>query len=251
MSGASRGAAGRQVSKFALLGLVLGAGGVVALVASGIGYRLGRWSVGTVLNIAEWAAYAAVLGLVTSVIGAVLSRPGARRRGFVLSLLGIAVSLPPAAMAVRWEHAARTYPAINDVSTDTHDPPVFWDMQSPTEYPGGKTAALQRAAYPDVVPLLLGVAPGRAYALAIALAKAKGWEIVADQPDEGRIEAVDASFFYGFKDEVVIRIAASEGGARVDVRSRSRIGRIDRGVNAKRIRGFLAALKENADNAKE
>ena len=60
-----------------------------------------------------------------------------------------------------------------------------------------------------------------------------------------------AASFTDFKDEIIIRIAASDGGARVDLRSRSRIGRIDRGVNAKRIRAFLAALKENAGKVKQ
>jgi uncharacterized protein (DUF1499 family) len=251
MHDAPRERAGKRLSKFALSGLVLGAGGIAVLVASGIGYRIGWWQVGTALNIAEWAVYAAALGLVVSVIGAVLSRPGARQRGFVLSLLGIAASLPVVAIAVQWEYATRTYPPINDISTDTENPPVFWDMPNPTEYPGAETAMLQRAAYPDLAPLILSVAPERAYALAMALAKEKGWEIIADRPDEGRIEAVARSLLYGFKDEIIIRIATSDSGARVDLRSRSRIGRIDRGVNAKRIRAFLAALKENAGKVKQ
>jgi uncharacterized protein (DUF1499 family) len=166
-------------------------------------------------------------------------------------LLGIAVSLPLVAFAVHWEYAARSYPPINDISTDTDDPPVFWDMPNPTEYPGAQTATLQRADYPDLAPLILNIAPGRAYALAISLVRDKGWEIIADDRADGRIEAVDRSLFYGFKDEIVIRIAAADGGARVDLRSRSRIGRIDRGVNARRIRSFLATLKENADKVEQ
>ena len=142
-----------------------------------------------------------------SVISAIVSRPGGRRRGFLLSLLGIAASLPVVAIAAQWEYAARTYPPINDISTDTEDAPVFWDMPNPTEYPGAKTAALQRAAYPDLAPLVLNVAPDRAYALALALTREKGWEVVADEPKDGRIEAVARSFLYGFRDEIVIRIA--------------------------------------------
>jgi hypothetical protein len=65
----------------------------------------------------------------------------------------------------------------------------------------------------------------------MALVRDKGWEIVADEPKDGRIEAVDRSFLYGFPDEIIVRIAASNGGARVDLRSRSRVGRIDRGAS--------------------
>lgn len=251
MRDAVRTPAGKPLSGCALSGLVLGAGGITAVAVSGIGYRLGWLPVGTALNVAEWAVYAASLGLVVSVIGAIVSRPGARRRGLLLSLLGIAASLPIVAVAGQWEYAARTYPPINDISTDTEDAPVFWDMPNPTEYPGAKTAALQRAAYPDLVPLVLNVAPDRAYALALALTRENGWEVVADEPTDGRIEAVARSFLYGFRDEIVIRVAPSDGGARVDVRSRSRIGRIDRGVNAKRIHTFLAALKENVGKVKQ
>jgi len=246
----ARASGGKRLSKFALSGLVLGAGGIAALAASAIGYRLGWWPVGMALTIAEWAVYAAILGLAVSVVGTILSRPGARRRGFALGLLGIAASLPLVAIAAQWQYAAGTYPPINDISTDTEDPPVFWDMPNPTEYPGAKNAALQRAAYPDLAPLILTVTPSRAYALALALAKEKGWEIVADEPNDGRIEAVDRSLLYGFRDEIIIRVSASDGGSRVDLRSRSRIGRIDRGVNAKRVRAFLAALKETAGQVK-
>jgi uncharacterized protein (DUF1499 family) len=243
--------AGKPLSRSALLGLVLGAGGIAGVAVSGVGYRLGSWSLGTALNVAEWAVYAAALGLLASVIGAIVSRPGARRHGLLLGLLGIAASLPVVAVAGQWEYASRIYPPINDISTDTEDAPVFWDMPNPTEYPGAKTAALQRAAYPDLAPLVLNVAPDRAYALALALTRKKGWEVVADEPKDGRIEAVARSFLFGFRDEIVIRIASSDGGARIDVRSRSRIGRIDRGVNAKRIRAFMAALKENVGTAKQ
>jgi len=237
---------GRRVSKFALSGFVLGAGSIAVLAVSASGYRLGWWPVGTALSLAEWAVYSAIIGLAVSAIGVVLSRPGAGRRGFVLGLLGIAASLPLVAIAAQWQYAARTYPPINDISTDTEDPPVFWDMPNPTEYPGARNAAVQRAAYPDLAPLILTAAPGQAYALALALAKEKGWEIVADEPKDGRIEAVDRSLLYGFRDEIIIRVSSSGSGSRVDLRSRSRIGRIDRGVNAKRIRAFLAALKETA-----
>ena len=62
----------------------------------------------------------------------------------------------------------------------------------------------------------------------------------------GTIEATSSSLLYGFTDEVIVRVKAIEGGALVDVRSRSRLGRVDRGVNAKRIRAYLAALQERA-----
>ena len=90
MSDTSHKLGAKPLSGFALSGLVFGAGGVGALAVSGIGYRFGWWQVVTALEISEWAVYVAALGLVLSVIGAVLSRPGACQRGFLLSVLGIA-----------------------------------------------------------------------------------------------------------------------------------------------------------------
>ncbi|MPZ11144.1 MAG: DUF1499 domain-containing protein [Kiloniellaceae bacterium] len=230
----------------ALLGLALGLGGIAAVATSGIGYRLGWWPVRTALGISEYAAYAAILGLGLSLVGLVGSLRLGARRDVLWGLLGLAASLPVVAMAAHWEYTARAYPPINDISTDTEDPPVFWDVPNPSAYPGGETAALQRAAYPDLAPLALGVAPERAFALALALAEDSDWEIVAEEPEEGRIEAVDSTLLYGFKDEIVIRVEPSEDGAVVDLRSRSRLGRSDLGVNAARISRFLAALEERA-----
>lgn len=78
------------------------------------------------------------------------------------------------------------------------------------------------------------------------MAQSKGWTIVASVPAEGRIEATTSRLPYGFTDEVIVRFKAAEGGALADVRSRSRLGRVDRRVNARRIRAYLAALQERA-----
>jgi uncharacterized protein (DUF1499 family) len=231
----------------ALLGLLCGLGGIAALAVSAIGYRLARWPVTTTLGLAEYGAYAAALGLGLSLIGLFLALRRRSGRGLLLGLLGLVATLPVVAMAVQWDYAARHYPPINDISTDTDDPPIFWDMPNPSEYPGGRTAELQHAAYPDMATLSLSFPPERAFALALEIARENGWEIVAEAPDEGRIEAVATSLLYGFKDEIVIRIEAAEGGGSViDLRSRSRLGRIDRGVNAARIRAFLADLQARA-----
>ncbi len=236
----------KALSKPAVVGLIVGVAAFTAIVASGAGYRLGWWHFTVGLQVSEWATYGAAVALVLSVIGLVQTRPGAPRRGLVLALLGLLVALPPVVMAVQWEVATRTTPPINDISTDTTGAPVFWDMPNPTDYPGAKTAALQRAAYPDLAPLKLAMPPDQAFAQALVVAKEKGWTIVASVPAEGRLEATVSSLLYGFTDEVIVRVKASDGGAQIDVRSRSRLGHIDRGVNAKRIRAYLASLHERA-----
>lgn len=235
----------RPLSWPALSGLILGLAAIASVVVSGVGYQQGWWPFPRGLQIAEWAAYGAAFGLVLAVIGLIRTR-GSQRRGFILAILGVAVTLPLVAMAIHWEYAARAYPPINDISTDTENAPVFWDMPTPTDYPGGETAAKQRAAYPDLVTLQLAIPPDKVFAHALALVEDKGWELVSKAPEEGNIEATVSSLLYGFKDEFAVRITPADGGSKVDVRSRSRLGRIDRGVNAKRIRAYLAELEARA-----
>jgi uncharacterized protein (DUF1499 family) len=88
-----------------------------------------------------------------------------------------------------------------------------------------------------------GVPPDVAFDKALAAAREMGWDIVDAKPAEGRIEATDTTFWFGFKDDVVIRISPTSEGSRIDVRSVSRVGRSDIGTNAKRIRAYLEKLK--------
>ena len=104
--------------------------------------------------------------------------------------------------------------------------------------------AQQRAAYPDVQPAILNVPPAQAFERALAAVHDMGWEVVKADATEGRIEATDTTFWFGFKDDVVIRVGPTDGGSRVDVRSLSRVGVGDAGTNAKRIRAYLKALTQ-------
>ncbi|MDP6952892.1 MAG: DUF1499 domain-containing protein, partial [Alphaproteobacteria bacterium] len=78
---------------------------------------------------------------------------------------------------------------------------------------------------------------------ALALIESEGWELVASVPEEGRIEATAKTPYFKFRDDVVLRIAAAGTGTKVDMRSASRVGRSDVGVNAERIAGFLGRLR--------
>jgi uncharacterized protein (DUF1499 family) len=112
-------------------------------------------------------------------------------------------------------------------------------------YPGVAVAQQQRAGYPDLAPLTLPQAPAAVFEHALQLVQARGWTVVASDAEEGRIEAVATSRLFGFADEVTIRIVPEGNGSRVDMRSRSRLGKIDRGTNARRIRSWLADLKQS------
>ena len=109
-------------------------------------------------------------------------------------------------------------------------------------YGGEKVAAEQKRGYPEIVPFTSSLAPAQAFARALDAARAEGWEIALSDPANGRIEATATTAWFGFKDDVVVRVRAAEGGSRVDVRSASRVGESDLGENAKRIRRYLARL---------
>lgn len=233
-------------SRLPLMGLLLGLASMGIVMLAGVGYRQGWWHFLKGLQIAEGAVYAAVLGLVLSLAG--LWRSCRRRRAVVTGLLGLLLAVPVLGMALQWEYATRTYPPINDISTDTESPPEFWDMPNPMAYPGAAVAQQQRQGYPDLASLTVPMAPAAVFEQALQLVQERGWSVVGSDAAEGRIEAVATSRLFGFADEVAIRVATEGSGSRVDMRSRSRLGQIDRGTNARRIRGWLADLRARTQN---
>jgi len=206
------------------------------LAGSGLGVRAGLWPFRVGFGMFGGALLA---GLAAAGAAAVaLAIP--RLRAGSLPMLIAALALGAASAAVPLEHLRRlkTVPYINDITTDTEAPPQF----SPPRPYQSHFAELQRIGYPALAPLHLPVLPAQAFARARAAAQAMGWEVVAADEKGGRIEAVATTLWFGFKDDVVVRVAPSGAGSRIDVRSRSRAGRSDLGANAKRIQDFLAAL---------
>ena len=105
------------------------------------------------------------------------------------------------------------------------------------------TADAQRSGYPDIGPVDLAQTPAAAFDRALSVARAMGWTIVASDARTGRIEATATTAWFGFRDDVVIRVTPRGSGSRVDVRSHSRVGRGDLGANARRVRDFSARLR--------
>jgi len=87
------------------------------------------------------------------------------------------------------------------------------------------------------------VAPNIAFERAKGAIEESGWQIVREDPSAGRIEAVATTRWFGFQDDVIVRITAEGSGSRVDVRSKSRVGRSDLGTNAQRIRAYQRRLQ--------
>ncbi len=234
-----------------MLALVLGLAAVAALASTAPLYRTGAAGLATTFLIMRWAVYAAAASVVLAVIGLLVGL----RRGSGLAMPIVTLLLVAAAFAtpIAKVRQATRVPQIHDITTDTERPPEFVAIVplragAPNQiaYGGAELAAKQRSAYPAVQPLTLAVPPNQAFDRAVATAREMGWEIIASDPTSGRIEAVDTTFWFGFKDDVVVRVAAAPGGSRVDVRSLSRVGLSDVGTNAARIEKFLAALKTAA-----
>lgn len=145
----------------------------------------------------------------------------------------------------------RDVPAIHDISTDTVNPPAFVDVLprrrwalNPPEYDGPAVAALQQEAYADIQPLVVPSARDRVHETARQVMVEEGWEIVGDSRRDGRLEAIAITPWLRFRDDVVVRLTDEADGTRVDVRSKSRVGRSDLGTNARRVRRYLARLTE-------
>lgn len=226
--------------------ILLGLASILLLASSAFGRRQGLWPVLRALDVATWGAWAAIAGaaLAVAALGLWLAR---RRGGGGIAALGLVLALPVLIAAGAWQYATLTTPQINDISTDTEDPPVFWFTATPSDYPASN-AEPQRAAYPDVRPLDLPLPVDDAFTEALALVEARGWEVLSADPAESQIEAIATSRLFGFEDEVAIRVTETDTGARIDMRSRSRLGQIDRGANARRIEAFLADLETRAPN---
>ena len=230
---------------------VLALAAALAIVASGFGTRFGVWDWRAGFTILQWGTYT-TFGVMTLALVALLV-PGLRARGPGALVVALVVATSAAAVPVVLLLQARALPLINDITTDTANPPAFVAILPlraaapvPAGYAGEVAASAQRAAYPDIVPIVVAKAPGVAFDAALAAARSLGWTIVATDAASGRIEATATTPWFGFSDDVVIRVVPAQGGSRIDVRSASRVGVSDVGANAKRIRAYLAKLADAA-----
>lgn len=232
-----------------ILTVALAVAALALLLLSGPGTRAGWWDWRFGISLLRYAVYvggaAAILSLVLVVLLAV---PKWRARPW-LPLLALCVALAAVAPPLILLQQAKAFPPIHDITTDIDDPPAFVALlevrnQSPNgaAYGGPAVAAQQQKAYPGVKPLAIAAPPREAMQKALDAARALGWEVRASDTASGRIEATDTTFWFGFKDDVVVRIRPEGTGSRVDVRSVSRVGASDIGANAKRIREFLSRL---------
>lgn len=191
----------------------------------------------------------ALVGFVFSLFARVRARGdrnwSARRKALATTLLGVVTIASVTGLAL----PAVGFPIINDISTNLDDPPAFVhaltlganqgrDMSYPDSF-----AELQKNAYPTLGTVRLAKAPSETFVLAReTLSDLRDTEIVDEDPRTGRLEAVSTSRVFRFSDDVVVRVRETKGGSLIDMRSKSRDGRGDMGVNARRIEDFFALL---------
>ena len=166
-------------------------------------------------------------------------------------LIGVGLLAYPAYIA----YVGKGLPPVTDITTDPIDPPRFEvvaRLRPPNRslYPGLAAAQLQKEAWPDVEPLLVSVSPKAAYDGTMAVITKRKWRVVDAQAPlpnrDGHIEAIARTLIMGFRDDVVIRIRPTREGAKIDLRSASRVGTRDFGTNAARILTLIDDIDDAA-----
>ena len=230
----------RRIAGFSVAVVILGIGivqvGILEIIPS-----LAAFAGGLLL-----AAVAIVLALLAFIV---IWREGLAGFGMAITalLVGVAILAYPAWFGVK----AYRLPAIYDITTDPIDPPRFEQIArlrpreaNPIVYAGLRAAELQKAAYPNVEPLIVSSTPQVAYDAAMQVITKRKWRIMAERPPQagrrdGQIEAIARTPIMGFREDVSLRIRTTRGGVRIDVRSASRYGRHDLGSNASRVKSLL------------
>lgn len=254
---------GRYLPALALLAGLLA---VAAVFGTGPLYKMGAISWITILQGLKYGAY---LGMAAGGIGilAILVRLVSGQGALALALAGVILGAGAFGFVMNFRTQAQAVPPIHDITTDTENPPAFVaaiplreaaGAVNPPEYvgdqpePGNPDRTIreaQLAHYTDLQSVFLDADPGIAFAAALATVEEMGWALIEASSSDGRIEATATTPWYGFKDDVVIRVETLPDGAiRVDVRSKSRVGVSDVGANAARISEFLEALRARTDS---
>lgn len=228
---------------------------LVASVLSIIIVRSGLLEIGPALaTFAGALAFALAAILLAFAAFVVIWRQGldGLRSALLALCIGAALLAYPAYLGIQ----AYRLPPITDVVTDPEDPPRFEVIArlrprdaNPVAYPGPAVAEQQRAAYPDIEPLIVTSNVQQTYDTALAVITKRKWFIVDARPPqagrrEGRIEAVSRTPIMGFREDVVVRVRPDGDGSRLDVRSASRYGPHDLGGNAARITRLIEEVDE-------
>jgi hypothetical protein len=238
--------------------LVLGVGAVIAALAAALGTAAGLWGFRNGLGALRYLFFAAAAGAVLGLVGLIMARR--RAKLMLANLVALVVALGFVLYLGNLVRTARSVPAIHDVTTSLDDVPQFTRLSVRADNlenipdegkpelkalaPEARWKAIHRRHYGDLRTVRLATPPAETVRRVAALARDRGWALALIDADAGRVEATDTSTFFRFKDDVAVRVRpAPGGGSLVDMRSISRVGGSDVGMNAKRVRAFLADLQ--------
>lgn len=238
-----------RYSKLSKAVLVVGLGGLALLPLGALGARFGLWQFGRGFQLLFTGTFVSAAVVVLGIALIAFALRAGRRDAALPTSIGVAAAV--VALAVTgWQYRLTTIvPVINDVTTDIADPPAFAATElrgsEPLQYDSAKSAPQQRG-YPHIETERSALAPEAALECAVAVARQLGWDVVASgaQGDDLTVEAVATTFWFGFIDDVVVRIRPDGTGSLVDIRSASRVGLSDLGANAGRIDAFIAGFRE-------
>ena len=235
-------------SKLILCGSIVGA---VLLPLGAVGSRFGLWEFTVGFLLLLIGSIIAAIGVVVGIVALI----AAKKRGLSGDkppiYIGMTISvLILAVMGLQLSGAG--VPPIHNISTDVDDPPQFdavvairGEQANSLDYVAEQIAALQQEAYPWVKPLETKRNPADSFEHAVGVLRDMGLELVNEARLQGMIEATATTFWFGFKDDMVVRIRPSGAGSVIDVRSVSRVGMSDLGANARRIGEFLEGFAAN------
>lgn len=220
-------------------------------VISGYGYQWDLWSLGFAFTVLRYSAYAA-FGITLVNLVALWFLRESETKAIAMVVVAIILTGMVSLTALYWQFQASSVPPIHDITTDFESPPEFVailrlreDAPNPPEYEGGDVRSSQEEFYPEIQPLFLDEDLQDVMDRAVLIIYQNRWNLVAINRNDGRIEATEELPWFGFKDDIVLRFTKVDEGTRVDMRSKSRIGRSDIGVNADRIESFFKDLSES------
>jgi len=192
------------------LGAVVAVAAGLALLVAPLGYRFGLWPLRfALLDLPRfYVFYAGIVGAAISLVALVVTLAGHRRGWAALAVLAIVIGAGSAYVPWKFAQMGRGVPPVNDITTDTANPPTFEAVMplrqaanaEPVTY-SPDFPAMQKQAFPDIVPVHLEKPLDKAFAVALDAVRKMGWTIVATDGERGRIEATDTTFWYGFTDD--------------------------------------------------
>ena len=209
-------------------------------------YKYGVVDLGTAFTGFKFGVFAGIAALILLVLQIIFKRKTVTLGSTIMALLlsTIAIAIPLSML-----NKGKSVPPIHDISTDLVNPPEFVaiaplraDAPNPVEYAGVEVATQQRAAYPELQTLNYTQSKSELVEATKQAIDHLGWQLVNIDADQGIVEATERTMWFGFKDDVIVRITDNGSKRLVDIRSKSRVGGSDLGKNAERIHGFIEEL---------